>query len=84
MAPRFNLIKAGAFYHPLPGVFILLQDIQTFYELSNVVDYHWLQGFWHQTLSTKGMLKLVAVDIFGTKGMLVLVVVDINMWQLKF
>ena len=70
MAPRFYLIKAGAFYCPLLGVFIPLQDIQIFYELSNVVGYHWLQGFQHQTLGTEGMLKLVAVDI--------------NMWQLKF
>ena len=38
MAPRFNLIKAGAFYHPLPGVFIPLQNIQIFYELSS--DWH--------------------------------------------
>ena len=66
MAPRFNLIKAGAFYHPLPGVFIPLQNIQIFYKLSS--DWHVikLQGLWHQTLGSKGMLKLVAVDVgFG-------------------
>ena len=66
MAPRFKLIKAGAFYHPLPGVFIPLQNIQIFYELSS--DWHVikLQGLWHQTLSTKGMLKLVAVEVLIT------------------
>ena len=66
MAPRFNMIKAGAFYLPLPGVFIPLQNISIFYELSS--DWHVikLQGLWHQTLSSKGMLKLVAVDVgFG-------------------
>ena len=66
MAPRFNLIKAGAFYCPLPGVFIPLQNIQIFYKLSS--DWHVikLQGLWHQTLSSKGMLKLVVVDVgFG-------------------
>ena len=38
MAPRFNLIKAGAFYCPLPEVFIPLQDIQIFYRLFS--DWH--------------------------------------------
>ena len=43
-----------------------------------------LQGLWHQTLSSKGMLKLVAVEVgfgdswyYSTEHMLVLVAVGI-------
>ena len=75
MAPRFTLINAGAFCCPLLGYLYPHKIFKLCYELSS--DWHVikLQGFWHQTLSTKGMLKLVAVDILGTECMLVLVVV---------